>query len=267
MSGKAYVKYGGDTTCMEIRTREDEIIIVDAGTGIRRLGNLLLRENRHDYHLIFTHAHLDHIQGFPFFKPFYTPDTTIRMYRCPFSSFVETMLSGIMAVPYFPVPYNRGQAEITYAEDAGCATHFRIGSIDITPVPLSHPNTGRGYKFTENGKSFVFLTDNELHYDHPGRASYETYVEFARGADLLIHDAEYTTEEYEKVIAFGHSTYVDALELAFAAGVKRLGLFHLNQGRSDEAVDEMVARCRKIIADRGSDLECFAVGTDMSFTV
>jgi ribonuclease BN (tRNA processing enzyme) len=203
--------------------------------------------------------------GFPFFRPFYNKKTAIRIYRCPISKFVKTMLSSVMTPPYFPIRYLEAQSTIVYANETDGQTRFQIGSVAIESIPLSHPNTGRGYKFIENDKSFVFLTDNELHYDHPGRVSFEEYLRFSTGADLLIHDAEYRPEEYEYLITWGHSTYVHALDLAMAAGVKQLGLFHLNQDRTDAQVDDMVEKSRQIITERGSNLECFAVSCDMEF--
>lgn len=258
VSGKEYLKYGGDTTCLEIRSESGDIIIVDAGTGIRRLGNLLLEEKRYQYNFIFTHAHWDHVMGFPFFKPLYFQRAKLQMHRCPFhSKFVETILSKVMAPPSFPVRYADLKAKIFY-EDA-CPLTFEIGSIQITPIPISHPNSGSGYKFVENGNSFVFLTDNELGYIHPGGLQPKDYIEFCEGADLLIHDAEYTPTEYKKTKAWGHSTFSEALDLAHEAGVKKLGLFHLNQERSDLAVDKIVESCRQRIAENGNQLECFAV--------
>ncbi|MGE0086564.1 MAG: MBL fold metallo-hydrolase [Desulfococcaceae bacterium] len=265
VSGKEYEKYGGDTTCIEIRSRKDDIIIIDAGTGIRRLGNKLLAEKRFDYHLIFTHAHLDHIMGFPFFKPFYAKHSEFRMYRCPDSRFVKTMLSNIMDPPFFPVRFTEAMSKIIYMDGIDCKGHFRIGSIQIEAIPISHPNTGRGYKFTEDGRSFVFITDNELGFGHPGGLGFDDYVSFSSGADLLIHDAEYTPEEYQKLRTWGHSSYTDVLELAMKADVKKVGLFHINQDRTDVQVDQMVENCRKIIAEKNSSLECLAVSCTSEF--
>lgn len=265
VSGQEYIKYGGDTTCLEIRTKSDDIIIVDAGTGIRRLGSRLIDENRYTYNLIFTHAHWDHLMGFPFFKPLYSRKAKFRMYRCPFhSEFVETFLSRIMTPPSFPVRYSDISADIEYL--GAFTTAFEIGSVTITPIPISHPNNGSGYKFTEDGKSFVFLTDNELGFIHPGGLAYKDYLEFSKGADLLIHDAEFTAQEYSSTIEWGHSVFTKTLDLAIEAGVNQLGLFHLNQERTDRQVDEMVEICRQTIVDKGHNLNCFAVGWDMTFT-
>jgi phosphoribosyl 1,2-cyclic phosphodiesterase len=261
VSGQEYMKYGGDTTCIEIRS-EDDTIIVDAGTGIRRLGNELIRRGRLSCDLIFTHAHWDHLMGFPFFKPLYREETELRIHGYPFAvGFIEEMLSKIMSPPNFPVSYSDIKAAIQYIH--GCPERFDIHHMTVVPIALSHPNQGNGYKFIEDGKVFVFLTDNELEYIHPGGCAFNDYVKFAKGADLLIHDAEYTDEELQRYRTWGHSSYRSALNLAVQAGVKRLGLFHLNQDRSDSDVDRLVLDCQKIIREEKLDLECFAVSCDM----
>ncbi len=266
VSGLDYLKYGGDTTCIEIRTKSDDIIIVDAGTGIRRLGNMLMDENRHKYNFLFTHAHWDHIMGFPFFRPLYSKNVELTLYRCPFhSKFVETILSKLMAPPYFPVRYSEIKAKMEYL--GAFTTEFEIGSVTVTPIQINHPDNGSGYKFTEDGKSFVFITDNELGFGHPGGLPYSNYLEFSAGADLLIHDAAYTPEEYESTIEWGHSVFNDTLDLALEAGVVRLGLFHLYQERTDREMDQIVKTCRQIIAEKGNKLECFAMACDMTFTL
>jgi len=239
VSGKEYLKYGGDTTCLEIRTKSNDIIIIDAGTGIRRLGNHLTDENENKYHFLFTHAHWDHVMGFPYFKPLYSKDAKFKMHRCPFhDEFVESIISKVMAPPNFPVKYSDVRAELSYEEAS--PVEFEIGS-------------------------FVFLTDNELGFIHPGGLPYNEYAKFSLGADLLIHDAEYTPEEYKTYIDWGHSVYTDVLNLAFEAGVKKLGLFHLNQERTDREMNKIVKACGKIIAEKGSSMECFAVGSNMTF--
>ena len=266
VSGAEYIRYGGDTACIEIRTASNDIIIVDAGTGIRRLGKALVEENRLHCHVIFTHAHWDHVMGFPFFKLIFMPQAELIMHKCPFQSkFVETILAKVMSPPTFPVRFRDITAQIHY-EDA-CPVDFSIGSATVTPVPISHPNSGSGYKFAENGRTFVFLTDNELGFIHPNGMSVEDYRAFCLGADLLIHDAEYTPEEYKATREWGHSVYTDVVDLALAAKVRRLGLFHINQDRTDDDVDRMVTACRERIAAAGVQMECFAVGADMTFEV
>jgi len=262
VSGDEYVKYGGDTTCIEIRTQDDEIVIIDAGSGIRRLGNRLVSEKRFQYTILFTHAHWDHIMGFPFFRPIYSRKTRITMFGCPCAqASVKDMISKIMAPPNFPVDFENIRADITYHE--ACETLFTLNALTVIPIPLSHPNQGVGYKFVENGKSFIFLTDNELTFKHPGGADFEDYRDFSADADLLIHDAEYTGEEYKKTRTWGHSVYEDALKLALDARVPKFGLFHHNQERSDAGIDEMLADCREIVARKNASLECFALHQGM----
>ena len=216
VSGMDYVKYGGDTTCVEVRSKNNDIIILDSGTGMRRLGNKLLASNERDLSILFTHAHWDHLMGFPFFKPIYMKGTTIAMYGCPYAQkSVKAMIGNIMVAPYFPVDYGLLQAEIS--SHSVCKESFQIGPVTITPIALSHPNMGIGYKFAEDGKSFVFLTDNELAHKHHGGLDYDDYLRFSEGADLLVHDAEYTPDQYAMTKGWGHSLYTDALRLAMEA--------------------------------------------------
>jgi len=264
VSGQDYLHYGGDTPCIEVRTGDDDIVIVDAGSGIRRLGNRLIAEDRHAYTMIFTHAHWDHIMGFPFFKPVYSPETRIALFGCPFAQeSMKAIISRIMTPPNFPVDFSEITADLRY-QDA-CLDTFSIGGMRIIPIPISHPNQGMGYRFEEDGKSFVFLTDNELTYRHPGGLAYEEYRAFAQGADLLIHDAEYLPEEYRLTRSWGHSVYTDALRLALEAGVARLGLFHHNQDRTDREIDAMADECRRVAA--GRPLSCFAMRQDMEIAL
>ncbi|SEM66243.1 Phosphoribosyl 1,2-cyclic phosphodiesterase [Syntrophus gentianae] len=262
VSGKEYVKYGGDTSCIEIRTQEEKVIIVDAGSGIRGLGNQLLEERRFEYSLLFTHAHWDHVIGFPFFKPIYHPGVRMEIFGCPFvATSAQEMLSRILRPPNFPLTLADLRAHLTCR--TSCVEPFEIGSMRITPIPLSHPDGGGGYRFEEDGKSFVLLTDNELTYRHPGGLSYEDYIRFCEGADLLIHDAEYTEADYLKKKAWGHTVYRDALRLAMDAGVAKLGLFHHNQDRTDSELDAMVEDCRRSILLGEHRLDCFALQQEM----
>src|SRR5512136_1297333 len=130
VSGKEYLKYGGDTTCLEIRTKDDDIIIVDAGSGIRALGNRLISEKRFKYTILFTHAHWDHIMGFPFFQPIYHKETTLSLYGCPYvQESVKNMISRLMEPPNFPMTFQDIRADITYHES--CDTPFALNSLQI----------------------------------------------------------------------------------------------------------------------------------------
>ncbi|MBN2514889.1 MAG: MBL fold metallo-hydrolase [Deltaproteobacteria bacterium] len=262
VSGPEYLKYGGDTTCIEIRTKNDEIIIVDAGSSIRRAGNKFIAEGRSDFTMLFTHAHWDHLMGFPFFKPLYSSKSRIKICGCPFAqSTVEEMISRIMTPPYFPVNFDNIRAEITY--EGECYESFLVDSVTITPIFLNHPNQGLGYKFVEDGKSFVFITDNELGFKHPGGLDFDDYRDFATNADIFIHDSEYTEGDYKRTRGWGHTVYNDALRLAMEANVKNFGLFHHNQDRNDDGVDQIVRDCHTMIEKHRSPLECFAVYQNM----
>jgi phosphoribosyl 1,2-cyclic phosphodiesterase len=266
VSGNDFVVYGGDTTCMEIRTQADDIIIIDAGSGIRRLGLQLFKEKRKELHLLLTHSHWDHILGFPFFKPVFFSDAHLHVHGCPFTLHsVRDMLSFPMTQPFFPLNYEDIPATVDY--HAINEQPFSIGSLEVTPFPLSHPNQGMGYKFVEGGVSFVFLTDNELTLKHPGARDFQDYVDFCTNCDLVIHDAEYTRADYQSRKGWGHSVYEDALDMALAANVKALGLFHHNQERTDAAVDELVQDCRRIIEEKGVSLDCFASAQNMEITL
>jgi phosphoribosyl 1,2-cyclic phosphodiesterase len=266
VSGQEYIKYGGDTTCIEIRSKNGRVIIIDAGTGIRRLGKDLLVQGLYDYDLIFTHAHWDHIMGFPFFRPLYSDRTSLRVHGCPFTEeFVRTMLTKIMSPPNFPVTYGDLLAHIAYSD--GCPEKFQIDSVTVMPIDISHPGGGKGYKFIEEGRSFVFLTDHELGYTHPGGLPHESYLQFCAGADLLVLDAEFTGEEYGRHRSWGHSSYLDTLNLAMEAGVKQLALFHINQDRTDRAMDKIVEHCRRVVRESNAEVGILGACCDMTFAL
>lgn len=258
VSGREYLKYGGDTTCIEVVAASGETVIVDAGTGIRSVGNRLLQEGRLECTMLFTHSHWDHILGFPFFKPIYHHNAKISVHGCPLAQGnMETLLAKTMAPPYFPVPFKDIAANVSYKP--ACLEEISVGSLNISSIALNHPNMGLGYRFEEEGRVFVFLTDNELGQRHRGGRNFEEYVAFCAGAQLLLHDAEYDEDDYTRTKGWGHSLYSDALELALAAGVERFGLFHHNQDRDDHGMDCMVAKCKSLLGARNSTLDCFAV--------
>lgn len=264
--GPEYIKYGGNTTCLEIEPQSGETIIVDAGTGIRELGNRLLENRITTYHLLFTHAHWDHIMGLPFFKPLHIAKKTLNIYHCPYHTrFVDRMLSDLMRPPYFPIPCLGSKADLIFIDKG--PQIFEIGSVQIEAIPLSHPNGGGGYKFTENGKTFVFLTDNELGYVHSGGKTIDDYRRFAQEADLLIHDAEFLPEEYQSKTGWGHSRYTDALTLAMDAGVKTIGLFHINQERTDAQMDALLKDAQQFVASKNQSTQCDAVATNWAFVL
>ena len=258
VSGKQYIKYGGSTTCVEVRSKTNELVIIDAGSGIRLLGKELLKNSRNNFNMLFTHSHWDHVLGFPFFAPIYNKKTHIKIMGCSFSSDpVREIIAKTMQPPGFPVKFEEISARFEFA--SVCASGCDIGGMQVLPIELSHPNNGLGYRFCEGGRTFVFLTDNELGFVHPGGRAFCDYLAFSRGADLLVHDADYTDAEYPRRKTWGHSTWQQALDLAVKAEVRAFGLFHHNQDRSDAEVDRTVAECTRLARRAGSKLKCFAV--------
>jgi len=263
VSGDQYLKYGGDTTCIEITAKTGETIIVDAGTGIRRLGNSFVERNITRYYFLFTHAHWDHLMGIAFFQPFLFNKTKIIIQDRKFSG-INTMdvLKEVMKQPFFPIGLKDLKADIKFERSLN--NRFNIGSIKIETIPISHPGGGLGYKFIEDNKSFVFLTDNELGFDHPESKGFDAYLNFSQNVDLLFHDGEYTKDEYRQKIRWGHSSIQDVLGLASKANVKKLGLFHLNQDRTDDQMDKVINKCQADLKKKNSPLNCFAVPCNMS---
>jgi len=266
VSGPGYLTYGGETTCIEIRSDANDLVIIDAGTGIRNLGSLMTREGCRSCHLLFTHVHWDHLMGLTAFAPLFTNTCQITIPRLPFGGgYIEKALDTLFSPPRFPVPYRDIKKHIHFADFP--LDHFTIGGLTFDTIPISHPNGGLGYRIREGGSQFVLLTDNELGLQHKGGASFNEYERFIRGSDLLLHDAEYTEEEYDARRGWGHSAWPDTLRLALAAGVKRLGLIHHNAEHTDDTIDDIVTACREEILQAGSPLDCFAVGSDTVMSV
>ncbi|MBU1343240.1 MAG: MBL fold metallo-hydrolase [Proteobacteria bacterium] len=263
VSGAQYLKYGGDTTCIQITAKSGETIIIDAGTGIRRLGNFFIKNNITQYYLLFTHAHWDHILGIAFFRPLQYSKVKITIQDRKFSGIsTKNVLGEVMKFPFFPIGLKELKADIKFEKALNHS--FTIGSILVETIPTSHTGGGLGYKFTEDKKTFVFLTDNELGFDHPEGKGVKAYLDFSRDADLLFHDGEYTQKEYKRKMNWGHSSIQDVLDLAVNANVKKLGLFHLNQDRTDDQMDQIISESRMDLKKKNSAMDLFAVACDMA---
>jgi phosphoribosyl 1,2-cyclic phosphodiesterase len=234
-------KHGGNTTCLLIEAASGDIIIIDAGTGIRELGTELMARGRQQMNLIFSHYHWDHLQGFPFFTPVFLKGTELSIYGPPDEVTAERALSYQMKRPYFPTELSSLPSKIRYANLKQTLT---VGSVKIDTIINNHPNHTRGFRFTEGDKSFAFLTDNEVQAED-GKSSYDEFVKFINGVDLLIHDAQYTDEIYKKRIGWGHSTYAQAAALANDAGVKDLMLTHHDHSSTDKFIENNIKDLRK----------------------
>jgi phosphoribosyl 1,2-cyclic phosphodiesterase len=241
VSNKYTKKHGGNTTCIYIESRSGDTIIIDAGTGIRDLGSDLLGQGKRKLHLLFTHYHWDHIQGFPFFTPIFLKATELTILGPSEEVSAEKALSYQMTMPYFPTDLSSLPAKIVFKPLKKTLT---IGSIEIDTIVNNHPNHTRGFRFTEGKKSFAFLTDNELHAQN-GKTPYEEFVKFIGGTDLFIHDAQYTEEIYKKRLGWGHSTYQQVAELARDAGVKQCMITHHDHSSTDKFIEKNIRDIRK----------------------
>lgn len=232
--GPSTAGVGGNTSCVELRCG-DELIVLDAGTGIRRLGETLMRRaSPVSATLLFSHVHWDHIQGFPFFGPLFHPDTRLELIGRPEVGTLKDVLTRQMTYPTFPVDLASVPARLQFREVPD--RPFRVGAFEVQAAPLHHPNGCLAYRVSALGRSVVYATDTEPHDD----GSLDTaLVELARGADVLIYDAQYTPDEYAHKRGWGHSTWTEAVRVADAAQVGHLVLFHHDPGHDDDAVAEI----------------------------
>ena len=252
--GPDTLRYGGNTSCVEARCG-DELIIIDAGTGIRDLGTELLKETPIKASILFSHVHWDHIQGIPFFRPVYIPGNEFRLYgNRNWDTKLEYALKWQMQSPNFPVTLNELNEVGAHMEyiDIDAGTVFHVGDteqVTIRSAELRHPDKAFGFRIEYGGKSVVYATDTE---DIPGPN--EQLLELAYGADLFIHDAQYTSDEYygengDSKRNWGHSTPEAAAKVALAAKVNKLVLFHHDPYHSDAQVDRMVEVASAIFPD------------------
>lgn len=264
--GPHTARYGGNTTCFEVRLGEQRLIF-DAGSGIRLLG-LDLLENGGEYHHIFlTHFHWDHIQGFPFFRPLYDPKIDLKIVGPKQRNIdVRSLFAGQMGPIYFPIPFSVVSATMSFDhlnEDA-----VEVGDITLHTMRVKHPSYVVGYRIEAGGKSICFIPDDELEGDmyEVDDGWRERLVEFIHGADLLIHDSMYTEEEYPNRVGWGHSTFRQSLRLAEEGEVKKLLFFHHDPERSDDELDEIVDRLRAEALARGCSLEMDAAAEGIDYT-
>ena len=279
--GPKTIKYGGNTSCIEIRGDKNELLILDAGTGLRELGNFLiandLKKGPLNINILLSHTHWDHIQGFPVFGPSFIPSTKIT-FRGPvnFSGALSEIVAGQMNYSYFPIKLDELKAKINFIELQ--EDSFEIGKFKITTKYLNHPILTLGYRIQYDDKTFVSLYDTEPYRnlfisnsdeddeidkeameeaDNYVREMNNKLVNFGKNADLCVYDAQYKTEEYKSKKGWGHSTIDHAIENSIKAKAKRLALFHHDPLREDEQLDKIQKYAKGLVKEKGSDMVVF----------
>ncbi len=261
-------RYGGNTSCVEIRV-DGTLFICDGGTGLRDLGQSLIRrgDGTLTAHLLFSHAHWDHIQGFPFFAPAYDPTNTLYVYGAePGDQRIYQLLSGQMGSHYFPVDFKDLAATILPRDLNGGATE--IEGATVRAILTAHNGLCYAFSIEKDGHKVIYSTDHELdrvitnpeqsaQYPNLLRRLPEDLVACCHGADLLICDGQYTDEEYPSRINWGHPRATTSVDLALQAGVKQLAIFHHDPMQTDRDVDAKITTCRERAAAHDVDLLIF----------
>ncbi|MBL4719758.1 MAG: MBL fold metallo-hydrolase [Alphaproteobacteria bacterium] len=254
--GPATVRYGGNTSCLEVGCG-DRRIIFDAGTGLRNLGQVLAATQPLKTNLLLTHTHFDHVCGFPFFIPLFIPGNEIKLWAGHLRPDlgIEQVLIDMMMAPLFPVPPAIFQADVSYQDfDAG-DTLSLYDDVTVRTCALNHPNRATGYRVEFDGRALCYVTDTE----HVEGERDQAIVELIRGADIVVYDATYTDAEYPKFKGYGHSTWEEGVRLVEAANADRLVIFHHDPNHDDDFMDQLAldAEARRpgtIIAREGETL-------------
>jgi phosphoribosyl 1,2-cyclic phosphodiesterase len=266
--GKDTVRYGGNTPCVELKLDDNNLIIIDSGTGIRNLGNYLMRKGESiRAYIMITHPHWDHIQGFPFFKPIFISGNEFTIVGSGArTKTLEQIVADQMDRVYFPVRLSELKASIKFLQVG--EEEFKIYDATVQTIYVNHPGFTLGYRITFNNKSIVYISDNEPfdreitpylfnwekevieRFDSVPGDPNQRIFDFVRGADLLIHDTTYTPEEYIEKVGWGHSHYLFTLRVAHEGQVKRLLLFHHDHMHTDNMIDEIFEHCKNEVKKR-----------------
>ena len=256
--GPDTVRYGGNTPCVEVRCGE-RLFIFDGGTGIRPLGDALMKQGAPVMaDIFFSHCHIDHINGLPFFAPFFGETNSFRLWAGNLlpAYRMEGVMRSLMSHPTFPIEIDAFRAQIEYRDFRAGETLQPAPGVMLRTCPLDHPDGATGYRLDFDGRSFAYLTDNE---GRPGEFD-PRLIELARGADLAIYDCTFTDDEIHGKAGWGHSTWRDGLRLADAAGIKTFCTFHHAPEHDDAFMHAIAAqapavRPRTIVAIEGSVIE------------
>jgi len=239
-SGPRTMRYGGNTSCVEVRCGE-RLLIFDGGTGLRYLGNGL--KGPVDADLFLTHTHFDHVAGLPFFKPFFEPKNSWRLWAGHLAegTTLRRVLGEFMMAPLFPVPPQVFRARMEYREFKSGETLRPGPGIEVRTATLNHPDGATGYRIEYAGRSLCYLTDTE----HVPGAPDRNILELIAGADLVIYDSMYTDAEYGGYVGWGHSTWQEGVRLCRAASARRLAVFHHDPEHDDDMLDAVAGEVAK----------------------
>lgn len=268
--GEQTVRYGGNTVCVEVRLSDGTLIVLDAGTGLRGLGEALAREGyAGEIHLLLSHLHWDHILGMPFCPPLYGHPG--KVFRYPLATPDQEKAHAerpFFGHPFFPV----SDAELFGAHERGAkdgrGKPWRIGSSTVRRVLLNHPDGAQGFRIDDqDGSSLAYLTDNELAAAKDPERFMKTLAGFAAGVDLLIHDSQYVEADMPAKRGWGHSTVGDVLTLAAQARPKRVVLFHHDPARTDALLDQVGRSARRWLAAHAPGVQGTVAREGQSFTL
>jgi len=268
--GPSTVRYGGNTSCVAVRLGNGELVVLDCGTGARNLGLQLLGgpfgQGQGRATFLLSHAHWDHIQGFPFFGPFYVAGNAFTIYGGDRGEvLLDAILEGQMAAQYFPVQTIKNMGAQIEMRAVVPAQAFPVNGATVRAHANPHgPTPALAYRIEDGGRVLAYASDAGYGQDGPSGGA----IAICQGADLLIHDSTFTPEDRALRIARGLSSLEDAVECAVRAGVKRLALFHYDQDYSDHQVDQLVARGRRLLDDRGaSAIEIVGAAEGLTLTL
>lgn len=253
--GPETVRYGGNTSCVEVRLSDDRLIVIDAGTGVRNLGVTMGPDRPDRIDILLTHLHLDHIEGLGFFTPLWEEDCEIHIWGPPSPGHsLRERIATYFSPPLFPVHLDDipSRLEIHDVPKEG----WELGAAFIRGEPVNHPGPTLGYRIEENGKSLTYISDHEPALGLDLAAVEPEWVSgyaLAFGADTLFHDAQYTEEEYPKRIGWGHSSIAHTVTFGLIAKVRQLLLFHHDPLHSDAQLESMLVRARELWGEDSDD--------------